>query len=37
MKLVLAAQWDASNPHPPVLNGQHFHFVPAPNRTGLDA
>ena len=35
--LVLAAQWDESNPHPPVLNGQHFHFVPAPNRTGLDA
>src|SRR5918992_1693688 len=35
--IVLAAQWDASNPHPPVLHGQHFHYVPAPNRTGLDA
>jgi hypothetical protein len=34
--IVMAAQWDASNPHPPVLNGQHFHLVPAPNRSGLD-
>jgi hypothetical protein len=32
----MAAQWDAGNPHPPVLNGRHFHFVPAPNRSGLD-
>jgi hypothetical protein len=35
--LVLAAPWDAANEHPPVLHGQHFHYVPAPNRTGLDA
>ena len=35
--IVLAEQWNASNPHPPVLNGQHFHFVSAPNRTGLPA
>jgi hypothetical protein len=35
--LVLAEQWNANNSHPPVLNGQHFHFVPAPNRTGLPA
>jgi len=35
--LVLAEQWDENNDHPPVLNGQHFHFVPAPNRTGLPA
>jgi hypothetical protein len=35
--IVLAEQWNAANPHPPVLNGQHFHFVPAPNRTGLPA
>jgi hypothetical protein len=35
--IVLAEQWDASNPHPPVLDGQHFHYVSAPNRTGLPA
>jgi hypothetical protein len=35
--IVLAEQWDAANPHPPVLHGQHFHFVPAPNRSGLPA
>ena len=35
--LVIAEQWDASNAHPPVLYGQHFHYVPAPNRSGLDA
>lgn len=35
--IVIAEQWNARNPHPPVLNGQHFHYVPAPNRTGLDA
>lgn len=35
--IVLAAQWNASHPHPPVLNGQHFHYVPAPNRSGLAA
>ena len=35
--IVIAEQWNASNQHPPVLNGQHFHFVPAPNRVGLPA
>ena len=35
--VVLAEQWDANNDHPPVLEGQHFHYVPAPNRTGLPA
>ena len=35
--IVLAEQWDAVNAHPPVLNGQHFHYVSAPNRTGLPA
>jgi hypothetical protein len=35
--IVLAEQWDANNDHPPVLGGQHFHFVSAPNRSGLPA
>jgi hypothetical protein len=35
--IVVAAQWDATNDHPPVLNGQHFHYVSAPNRSGLPA
>jgi hypothetical protein len=35
--IVLAEQWNAANEHPPVLQGQHFHYVPAPNRTGLPA
>jgi hypothetical protein len=35
--IVIAEQWNANNEHPPVLNGQHFHFVPAPNRAGLPA
>jgi hypothetical protein len=35
--VVIAEQWDANNEHPPVLNGQHFHYVPAPNRAGLPA
>ena len=35
--VVIAEQWNASNDHPPVLNGQHFHYVPAPNRAGLPA
>jgi hypothetical protein len=35
--IVLAEQWDASNAHPPVLQGQHFHLVSAPNRSGLPA
>ena len=33
--IVMAEQWHGSNPHPPVLHGQHFHYVPAPNRSGL--
>lgn len=33
--IVLAEQWNASNAHPPVLQGQHFHLVSAPNRAGL--
>ena len=35
--VVLADQWNATNAHPPVLNGQHFHYVGAPNRAGLPA
>lgn len=35
--VVLADQWNATNAHPPVLNGQHFHYVAAPNRAGLPA
>ncbi len=35
--IVLAEQWDAANEHPPVLHGQHFHYVSAPNRSGLPA
>ena len=36
--LVLAAQWDAAHPGaPPVLMGQHFHYVGTPNRYGLPA
>ena len=36
--LVRAAQWDAAHPGaPPVLMGQHFHYVGAPNRYGLPA
>jgi hypothetical protein len=30
--LVHAEQWDGANPGPPVLGGQHFHYVGAPNR-----
>lgn len=30
--LVQAEQWDAANPGPPVLGGQLFHYVGAPNR-----
>ena len=33
--LVIASQWDAANPAPPVLMGQHFHHVGSPNRYGL--
>jgi hypothetical protein len=32
--IVPAAEWNASNPGPPVLNGQLFHYVGAPNRYG---
>jgi hypothetical protein len=35
--IVMAAQWDAENDHPPILHGQHFHYVSAPNRSGLPA
>jgi hypothetical protein len=35
--IVIAEQWHANNPNPPVLNGQHFHYVSAPNRVGLPA
>ena len=37
--LVLAAQWDASDPggEPPVLMGQHFQYVGTPNRYRLPA
>lgn len=27
-----AEQWDAANEGPPVLGGQHFHYIGAPNR-----
>jgi hypothetical protein len=33
--IVIAEQWHASNAAPPVLMGQHFHFVGSPNRYGL--
>lgn len=33
--IVMAEQWNENNDHPPVLNGQHFHYVSAPNRSGL--
>lgn len=33
--LVIAQQWDAGNAGPPVLMGQHFHYVGSPNRYGL--
>jgi hypothetical protein len=29
---VNAEQWDSANAGPPVLSGQHFHYVGAPNR-----
>jgi hypothetical protein len=34
--LVDVAQWHATNPAPPILMGQHFHYVGSPNRYGLD-
>jgi hypothetical protein len=33
--LVIAEQWHAANAAPPVLMGQHFHYVGSPNRYGL--
>jgi hypothetical protein len=33
--LVLADQWNATHTAPPVLMGQHFHYVGSPNRYGL--
>ena len=33
--LVIAADWHANNPAPPVLMGQHFQYVGSPNRYGL--
>ena len=35
--LVIAEAWDAANASPPVLEGQHFHYIGAPNRNGLPA
>jgi hypothetical protein len=33
--LVIAEAWHAANAAPPVLMGQHFHYVGSPNRYGL--
>lgn len=35
--IVDAAQWNAAHPQPPVLEGQVFNYVGAPNRYGLSA
>ncbi len=35
--LVLADAWHAHTASPPVLMGQHFHYVGSPNRYGLPA
>ena len=35
--LVLAEQWDANNPAPPVLLGQVFNYNGSPNRYGMPA
>jgi len=35
--IVIAQQWHSTNPAPPVLMGQHFHYVGSPNRYGLPA
>ena len=35
--IVLADQWDAENPAPPVLMGQVFNYVGRPNRYGIPA
>jgi hypothetical protein len=34
---VHAEQWDAANAGPPVLGGQHFNYVGAPNRLRMPA
>ncbi len=33
--VVIAADWHATNMAPPILMGQHFHYVGSPNRYGL--
>jgi hypothetical protein len=33
--VVIADAWHATNAAPPVLKGQHFHYVGSPNRYGL--
>jgi hypothetical protein len=35
--LVIAEAWHKNNMAPPVLMGQHFHYVGSPNRYGLPA
>ncbi len=35
--IVIADAWHETNEAPPVLMGQHFHFVGSPNRYGLPA
>lgn len=35
--IVPAAAWNATHSAPPVLEGQTFHYVGAPNRYGIDA
>jgi hypothetical protein len=34
--IVPAAAWNATHPAPPVLEGQTFHYVGAPNRYGIE-
>jgi hypothetical protein len=35
--IVLADAWNASNPAPPTLMGQAFHYTGSPNRYGIPA
>jgi hypothetical protein len=35
--IVIAADWHKTNEGPPMLMGQHFHYVGSPNRYGLPA
>jgi hypothetical protein len=35
--IVIAADWHNTNEGPPMLMGQHFHYVGSPNRYGLPA